>query len=161
MILRYEVTVEVTNENFNKYGIGRIRNAITDAVEKHPLTKATYSANVYEESRFSKDLQKFANTKIAVHIKNQEEYNQFMTALYKNGYNISNPSDFQMDDYDSKYPYFYIEDPVARYMNANAEFENIIEKYSTLVIVHSTNITLKEVSELDFYQEKEEEMELK
>lgn len=56
MILRYEVTVEVTNENFNKYGIGGIRNAITDAVEKHPFTKATYSANVYEESRFSKDL---------------------------------------------------------------------------------------------------------
>lgn len=83
-----------------------------------------------------------------------------MTALYRNGYNISNPSDFQMDDYDSKYPYFYIEDPVARYMNANAEFENIVEKYSTLVIVHSTNITLKEVSELDFYQEKEEKMEL-
>lgn len=44
-------------------------------------------------------------------------------------------------------------------MNANAEFENI-EKYSTLGMVHSTNITLKEVSELDFYQEKEEEMEL-
>ena len=33
--------------------------------------------------------------------------------------------DFQMDDYDPKYPYFYIEAPVARYMNANAEFENI------------------------------------
>lgn len=88
MILRYEVTVEVTNENFNKYGIGGIRNAITDAVEKHPFIKATYSANVYEESRFSKDLQEFANAKIAVHIKNREEYNQFMTALYKNGYDI-------------------------------------------------------------------------
>ena len=159
MILRYEVTVEVTNENFNKYGIGGIRNAITDAVEKHPLTKATYSANVYEESRFSKDLQKFANAKIAVHIKTLDEYNQFMTALYKNGYNISNPTDFQMDDYDPKYPYFYIEDPIARYMNTNAEFENI-ERYSTLDIVHGTNITLKEVSELDFYQKKEEEMEL-
>ena len=61
MILRYEVTVEVTNENFNKYGIDGIKNAITDAVEKHPFTKATYSASVYEESRFSKDLQEFAN----------------------------------------------------------------------------------------------------
>lgn len=159
MILRYEVTVEVTNENFDKYGIGGIRNAITDAIEKHPFTKATYSANVYEESRFSKDLQEFANAKIAVHIKNREEYNQFMTALYKNGYDISNPFDFQMDDYDPKYPYFYIEAPVARYMNANAEFENI-EKYRMLGIVQSTNITLKEVSELDFCQEKEEEMEL-
>lgn len=58
-----------------------------------------------------------------------------------------------MDDYDPKYPYFYIEDPVARYMNANEEFENI-EKYRTLDTVHSTNITLKEVSELDFCQEK-------
>lgn len=44
-------------------------------------------------------------------------------------------------------------------MNANAEFENI-EKYRMLGIVQSTNITLKEVSELDFCQEKEEEMEL-
>lgn len=159
MILRYEVTVEVTNENFNKYGIGGIKNAITDAVEKHPFTKATYSATVYEESRFSKDLQEFANAKIAVHIKNQEEYNQFMTALYKNGYNISNPLSIQCISYDPKYPYFYIEDPVERYMSANSKFENI-EKYRTLDTVQSTNITLKEVSELDFYQEKEEEMEL-
>lgn len=79
-----------------------------------------------------------------------------MTALYKNKYTISNPTDYQIDDYDPKYPYFYIEDPVARYMNANAEFENI-EKYSTLDTVHSTYITLKEFSELDFCQEKEEE----
>lgn len=46
-----------------------------------------------------------------------------------------------MDDYDPKYPYFYIEDPVARYMNANEEFENI-EKYRTLDTVHSTRIRL-------------------
>lgn len=111
-----------------------------------------------DKTNFSKDLQDFANTRIAVHIENESDYADFRTALHKNGYEISNAMDY-MEGYDPKYPYFYIVAFPPQHMKRVASFENIFRYGEMLPTdLYNANVTLKEFSELDFCQTKEEEM---
>lgn len=106
------------------------------------LVKAFKDAKVLSEEKIQGTpgktayIDRFVKGELAVHIKNSEEYLDFITALRQAGVEISNPADYPLNSgfYDPHYPFFFMEIPEDMYMNANRSIENLYERPGTLSI---------------------------
>ena len=143
MIVKFEATFEIDDNNV--YKLESIKNQLMYRVEEHPAVKTTYSSHISMEEK-SKDLRDFANGDLVVHIASPLEYLHFVKALENCGYAIGNSKDYFLSAncYDSRYPYFFIEESNSRIMNEDLSFP-LVCKY-----VRKTDLALKEFAELDF-----------
>lgn len=70
-------------------------------------------------------LSSFLDGELIVHIHNENEYIAFMESLYTDAHLDVPEFPRNKAYYDPKYPYFFMEDPEAQYLNANTSIQNI------------------------------------
>lgn len=119
MLIKYEVTLDIDESRY--LSLDGIKNSISMHLEDYKGINAIYSTNIEKvEKPFSKDLMDFANGKLIIYVKNEEEYMAFIQYLQNSGYQIGNPAEYPGDQayFHPNYNYFYIQSPPDRYMNA-------------------------------------------
>ena len=95
-----------------------------------------------QKTDITPDMQDFLEGKLTIHITNWRDYLCFHNHLWSADIKLSNAEDFPntVAGYDPKYPYFFMQNPEERYMNANHLYENIQKRIKNC----------KEYAELDF-----------
>lgn len=143
MIVKLETVLEIDEKD--RYRLDAVRNDLERCIAKNCNVKRFLGCRIQEHQELTKDLADFTKSKLAVYIDNAKEYVNFVTRLEESGYDICNSSVFSKDpnDYDPRYPYFFIQEADTRYMNANTSFYNIEKQFPG-------GIALKTYADLDF-----------